>query len=1245
MSPSHRSSAPFETPSRFTPTSLPYDSPMLPPSPLKRTSLAHEEPMDVDDIFQSPATHTAYPHSPRRDRSRRSQSQVFVDTDGDDLDDSVFLAPSSSSSFSQSSFAEPPSPVRFRTPLRTPLKESNQIFGSPERPVLSAKALNIPTTTPAPTAGTKRKPAPIFTTPFATPLRKCLLTPLNVASAQRDDSESIAFDRLAPLSAPRFPHTPQTKTEAEIHLKGQTDSISKLSLRDSDQSGMESGYDSGPEAREAVDESRQLFMADCGDGALGAGHGRRESKTSHKPPGLDVFTRNGSGKEDEVVAAVSPGGHITKRRARSRPLSAELLESRQGTPILRGNKQQVSECKSASSIAFPSVSMMRARRSSSSSSSSETGSPRRRNRVAPRTRTDSSSHTQVRVPLNRLTSQSSASLFFGPSITGGGNSSKLSTPAKNTSTNLGQDFLLLDATPESPARPMMLNRHSIAGATPGPSRDPSWMWARRATPSPVSSPSRKRTEHSDSDDSEAEFFLRGSSDPALVFNLTAGTPSPKKKQRREGPSPANTPELLQRKFRPRDSGVVLDESDDDGARLGELEDVFMPAMPRASTSVSTVGSEGDEQALVTPGFAPGPMSGWPGTDGVGGSDSSDVSLGDNFVGGIGMRIDANERSIEAFIARTLFAGASKGAREEARRPPGTPVKRVKTAHLIGGQRPWQSAVASKIGFAEWEDEPGLVKGGPQKAKAKGKPRKSLPAAFPTLSKENRAVAKKGMLAVDTSVEMDLGEEDSPSLRREGKYDGLGLGRPSLARPSADGKSARPRWLMRRSSSGAFSSGSETCSSINATPTRPTPKVDWRMPPPRIPTPGSPLKGHIHSMSSQSTSVSTYPTSTATNSPTVAAVARHALVREPSTGEPTPMRAPTLLLDPTLDRPHTHAHPARTSHFALRATPPSEEEQPGRFGREFEELDELGSGEFGKVIKVGYQDGVRRPPGADADVYAVKKSKRFEGVKHRLRLREEVDILRLLSTRAHPNVLQYVDSWEEDETLFIQTELCELGNLADFLSVFGRAFPRLDEGRVWKIFAELSTGLRFIHDASVLHLDLKPANIFITREGRLKIGDFGMASVWPRPTPTGDVHGGFEREGDKLYLAPEVLQGRYGKAADVFSLGMTMLEVASNIVVPDQGEAWHKLRREDFSQVPWEASAQLRELIKSMMRTEPALRVDIRLACAHPAVSRARTAMDRLRAGGAGFAASPLGPVPEGFVEDLLGWRRRAGEAA
>ena len=75
---------------------------------------------------------------------------------------------------------------------------------------------------------------------------------------------------------------------------------------------------------------------------------------------------------------------------------------------------------------------------------------------------------------------------------------------------------------------------------------------------------------------------------------------------------------------------------------------------------------------------------------------------------------------------------------------------------------------------------------------------------------------------------------------------------------------------------------------------------------------------------------------------------------------------------------------------------------------------------------------------------------------RLRHLEEVDILRALSTpKPHPNVIAFVDAWEQSHQLFIQMELCELGNLAFFLEEYGRVVERLDEGRVWKIVRELS----------------------------------------------------------------------------------------------------------------------------------------------------------------------------------------------
>ena len=58
--------------------------------------------------------------------------------------------------------------------------------------------------------------------------------------------------------------------------------------------------------------------------------------------------------------------------------------------------------------------------------------------------------------------------------------------------------------------------------------------------------------------------------------------------------------------------------------------------------------------------------------------------------------------------------------------------------------------------------------------------------------------------------------------------------------------------------------------------------------------------------------------------------------------------------------------------------------------------------------------------------------------------------------SHPNILGYIDSWEEDETLYIQTELCAVGNFSFFLWEYGRKYPKLDEARVWKIFVEVSS---------------------------------------------------------------------------------------------------------------------------------------------------------------------------------------------
>lgn len=226
------------------------------------------------------------------------------------------------------------------------------------------------------------------------------------------------------------------------------------------------------------------------------------------------------------------------------------------------------------------------------------------------------------------------------------------------------------------------------------------------------------------------------------------------------------------------------------------------------------------------------------------------------------------------------------------------------------------------------------------------------------------------------------------------------------------------------------------------------------------------------------------------------------------------------------------------------------------------------------------------------VYAVKRTKQaFNGNKDRfvapplsfrspdtvsrsLRRLEEVDILRLVSNGHCPQVITFVDAWEQNGRLFIQTELCENGNLCAFLEEYGREHEQLDETRVWKVLTEVAAGLQHLHDNNVLHLDLKPANIFITDLGHLQIGDFGLATRWPRPDPLTIMRGAaisqpgwsgdeemvwrregerrsrakshndasedIEREGDREYIAPEILGGRYGKEADMFRSALTHL---------------------------------------------------------------------------------------------------------
>lgn len=238
---------------------------------------------------------------------------------------------------------------------------------------------------------------------------------------------------------------------------------------------------------------------------------------------------------------------------------------------------------------------------------------------------------------------------------------------------------------------------------------------------------------------------------------------------------------------------------------------------------------------------------------------------------------------------------------------------------------------------------------------------------------------------------------------------------------------------------------------------------------------------------------------------------------------------------------------------------------------FARVELIGTGEFSQVYRVAQpheaslpsvfslpSSGPKSPSLLPNQVWAVKKSKRpYMGWKDRECHLREVEVLKTLTHSDH--VIAFMNSWEDNGHLYIQTEFCEEGSLDVFLAQTG-VKARLDDFRIWKILLELSLGLKHIHDHGFIHLDLKPANILVTFEGVLKIGDFGMATRWP-------AQEGIEGEGDREYIGPEILMGRFDKPADIFSLGLIMFEIAGNVELPDNGASWQKLRNGDMSDVP------------------------------------------------------------------------------
>ena len=145
--------------------------------------------------------------------------------------------------------------------------------------------------------------------------------------------------------------------------------------------------------------------------------------------------------------------------------------------------------------------------------------------------------------------------------------------------------------------------------------------------------------------------------------------------------------------------------------------------------------------------------------------------------------------------------------------------------------------------------------------------------------------------------------------------------------------------------------------------------------------------------------------------------------------------------------------------------------------------------------------------------------------------------------SHPNIVSVYDVGEDDGVYFIVMELVQGITLKNYIDMKGK----LDIREALNISVQIASGLSAAHENRIIHRDIKPQNIIMSRDGKVKVTDFGIAKVADSTTVTttaaGTVH----------YISPEQARGGYSdERSDIYSAGITMYEMVTGRV-PFEGE--------------------------------------------------------------------------------------------
>ncbi|XP_048365428.1 serine/threonine-protein kinase Nek1 isoform X4 [Sphaerodactylus townsendi] len=237
------------------------------------------------------------------------------------------------------------------------------------------------------------------------------------------------------------------------------------------------------------------------------------------------------------------------------------------------------------------------------------------------------------------------------------------------------------------------------------------------------------------------------------------------------------------------------------------------------------------------------------------------------------------------------------------------------------------------------------------------------------------------------------------------------------------------------------------------------------------------------------------------------------------------------------------------------------------------VQKIGEGSFGKAILVKAKENGKQYVIKEINISKMSNKEREES-------RREVAVL---ANMKHPNIVLYRESFEEGGCLYIVMDYCEGGDL--FKKINAQKGVLFSEDQVVDWFVQICLALKHVHDRKILHRDIKSQNIFLTKDGTIQLGDFGIARVL-----NSTVELARTCIGTPYYLSPEICENKpYNNKSDIWALGCVLYEMCTLKHAFEAGNMKNlvlKIISGSFPPVSTHYSYELRSLISQLFKRNP-----------------------------------------------------------